>query len=1270
MTAGIPFGRYRLEERIGAGSLTEAFRAKSFGVEGFEKSLVIKRLLPEHARDSELRDAFVAEARQAVRLSHANVVQVFDLGRVEDAGVEHWFLATELVGGRNLVQVLELCRRAGGAPIGFALFVAAEVAKALDHAHRRRGDDIVVHGDVSARSVLLSWDGEIKLSDFGLARALYKTARGPLADDPRLARRLPSASPELARGHAVGPSSDIFSLGTLMYELLAGRHPFWGPTPRETLENIAVARFHPLADVRSDVPTDLVAIVERALAQSPGDRHESMAALYEELMAEVYATGARFDADDLIELLAVEEEPFDDVEPEDLVEQTRTDLKRSLVPPAVAEPDENVIVLKGERELSLLVLRMKNGDLPPEGHEHTRQVLVRYGGHLLADVTGEVAALFGVDAPDGRDTEHAVRAALVLSRMLSPFSEPQIGIDIGVMGITDDARPILDERVDRIRLQARRLATLTARQVVVSTEASKNLRGIFVLEPAIHGMKGQKVPLRVGESRAFSDSSGRFVGRKKELIALGELMQNVNRGELAIVGLAGANGVGKTRFLYEAARRLKRFRIQSYIAQCPPRGRSVPESALTAMLFTLCGVREGDPRETVLAVEPRLRALGLVSDEVDAVLTALGAPSAASAAPLSTAIASMFESLADDQPHVFAWDNAHEVDPESAAALERVVEKLKNERVMLVFAGRPDPDAPCRTLAGYTELVLDELEDVDVKRLIGSRLGVDSVPDELHDFVRARAGGHPMFVEELLREARDCRAITVENSQIARLALDGAIAVPRPLRALLAERVRRLPESERRVLLAAVVLGAPVDVSVLGAMLDLPVSRVSAISDALVQKHLLTREGPVTIGFGSLLLPEIVQAEIAPDALAELHAQAAEAYPIALGPESSRDASRMAHHASEAGAHSRAARHYATSGYHHLQNRRLERAVSDFVSALEEARNEPLVESRECIAALGRAARHVRGGTRLALITEELTRRLLGASEIERVVAGKIAVDLALIAGALSRYEDAEKLLEHALASSDPELARAALMARSEHAIRQGEFKRALAAIEQSRRFPSADDAEAHRRLVSEAQALAGAGQHDEALGALDRAEKLAGADDGVESHERAKVRALIHGFRGEWQRCAEASAEAAEQARSLGLSAELAIDLHNQGDALLRLGDHPRAFTALMASLSAAERAHADRLVNLNRMLLAYLEAISGSDAAKSALLQAMERADRQKWTWDALAGRTLHARILAKRGDKDSARRELLAAREAAAALENRVIVQDCTDALQELA
>ncbi len=1276
MSTGIPFGRYRLEERIGAGNLTEAFRAKSFGVEGFEKTLVIKRLVPTLARDPNLVEAFVAEAKLAVRLSHANVVQVFDLGRVDDAGVTQYFLATEFVAGRDLVAVLELCRRAGGAPIGFALFVASEAAKALDHAHRRKGDNLqslgIVHGDVSPRSVLLSWDGEVKLSDFCLARALYRTSPGALAEDARLAKRLSSASPELLLGREVGPASDIFSLGALAYELLAGAHPFAAPTPAEVFANISAARFRPLGDVRSDVPGDIVSLIERALSQAPEARPPSMAAFYEELMAQVYATGARFGADDLSELLAAEEEPFDSVEPEELLEQTRTDIRRSeLVPFEPDPPAERVAELKGERELSLLMLRARRGALPAEGREHARQVLVRYGGRLLAEVSGEVAAVFGLDAPDSLDTENAVRAGLVLVRSLAGFSEPQIGIDTGVLGVTEALDLVEDARVDRVRAQARRIASLTPRRVIVSAEAARNLRGLYALEPALTGMKGPRAPLAVGEPRALGEASGRFVGRKRELLQLGERLRLVGDRELAVVGLTGPHGVGKTRLLQEAARRLRRFRVKCYITQCLPRGHGLPESALWAMLRTLCGVREGDPRESILAVEPRLRALGLVEEEVTAVLAALGASPSERASPLGAALAAMFESLSEDEPHVFAWDNAHEIDPESCAALAQAIERLRlsRSRVMLLFAARPSEDAGYRQLVGFRDIELGELDEADVRRLISTRLGVDGVPDELSQFVRARAGGQPMFIEELLREAKDSGAIRVESGRITELKLGGAIAVPRPLRALLAARMRRLGDSEKNVLLAAAVLGAPVDISVLAAMLAIPLSSASASADELTQKGLVTREGPVTLDFGSLALPEIVLGEVEPEALAKLHGRAADAYPMVLGPDTEREAARIAHHASQAGAHSRAAGYYATSGFYHLANRRLERAVADFVSALEQAREEPLADWAECIAALGRAARHVRAGARLELMIEELSARLVAARGIDPVVAGKIAVDLALSAGALSHYDQARKLLAIAFESADPGLLRAASMADAEMGIRQGEFKQALEALARARSLSPGDTSEEHRRLVAEAQALAGAGEHDEALHALDRARALAGADDPVQTHERAKVRALIYGFRGEWERCASASAEAAEQARALGLPAELAIDLHNQGDALVRAGELPRAYVALMESLSVAQRIGAERLVNLDQMVLAYLEALNGSAGAERTLLAKLAHADAQKWTWDALAARTLHGRLLAKKGDLPGARRELELAQRMAEQFDNRVVVQDCADALAEL-
>ncbi len=172
------FGRYRLLECIGRGGMAEVFKAKSFGVEGFEKVLVIKRIVPELAAYPEFVEMFVREAKLSVKLSHANIVQVFDLGRVDPETDEapSYFIAMEYVPGIDLSTLLKHQRRSKKQmPFGAVAFIAAEIAKALDHAHRRRDAQSrpldIVHRDISPHNVLLSWDGDVKVTDFGIAKA-------------------------------------------------------------------------------------------------------------------------------------------------------------------------------------------------------------------------------------------------------------------------------------------------------------------------------------------------------------------------------------------------------------------------------------------------------------------------------------------------------------------------------------------------------------------------------------------------------------------------------------------------------------------------------------------------------------------------------------------------------------------------------------------------------------------------------------------------------------------------------------------------------------------------------------------------------------------------------------------------------------------------------------------------------------------------------------------------------------------------------------------
>src|SRR3954470_17501608 len=270
------FGRYRLLSRLGEGGMAEVFKAKSFGVEGFEKVLVIKRILPKLAEHPKFVDMFVHEAKLAVRLSHANIVQVFDLGRVDHPTGEptSYFIAMEYVPGLDLATLLSRCRRLKiTVPFGMAVFLAAEVAKALEHAHRRRDEHArplgIVHRDISPQNILLSWEGEVKVTDFGIAKAKDSISSEEASETRggRIRGKLAYMSPEQASAKELDGRSDLFSLGTVVYEMIAGANPFPAPPSLEPPRRVQASEYPPLELLRSDAPKPLVELVTKMLAK-------------------------------------------------------------------------------------------------------------------------------------------------------------------------------------------------------------------------------------------------------------------------------------------------------------------------------------------------------------------------------------------------------------------------------------------------------------------------------------------------------------------------------------------------------------------------------------------------------------------------------------------------------------------------------------------------------------------------------------------------------------------------------------------------------------------------------------------------------------------------------------------------------------------------------------------------------------------------------------------------------------------------------------------
>ena len=283
---GLPrtFGRYVLFDLIGRGGMAEIYLARARTTEaGGARLVVVKQILPELSANTKFADALVQEAKLAARLSHANVAQVHDLGR--EGG--RLFIAMEYVEGLDLNELLRRCARAKvPLPIEFALLIVMEALRGLDYAHRRADDSGaplgIVHRDVSPSNVLVSVDGEVKLCDFGIARANDST--DAVVPDA-IQGKAGYMSPEHARGQPLDGRADVFAAGVILWELLSGRRMY--KADREKNESLlAVAR-------RAEIPglparglpfeEDLHGIVQKALSVERDQRFVSAAAMLDDL---------------------------------------------------------------------------------------------------------------------------------------------------------------------------------------------------------------------------------------------------------------------------------------------------------------------------------------------------------------------------------------------------------------------------------------------------------------------------------------------------------------------------------------------------------------------------------------------------------------------------------------------------------------------------------------------------------------------------------------------------------------------------------------------------------------------------------------------------------------------------------------------------------------------------------------------------------------------------------------------------------------------------
>jgi serine/threonine-protein kinase len=273
-------GRYTILGKLADGGMAEIFLAVQHGAEGFEKTVVLKRILTQYSADPQFRNMLLDEAHISMSLQHGNIVQVLDLG----VAAGRYFLALELVDGWDLEKILQRAYAVKMVfPTALGLYVVSQVCRALAYAHgkSREGKPLgIVHRDISPNNVLVSGEGEVKLADFGIAKAQRKreqTAAGVIKG------KVAYMSPEQAQGAIIDRRSDIFSVGSMLYRMMTDRLPFEANNDLESLLRVQKAEFTPPQEAKPGLTESVAAIIRRAMRLHPAERYQTA----EEMLVEV-----------------------------------------------------------------------------------------------------------------------------------------------------------------------------------------------------------------------------------------------------------------------------------------------------------------------------------------------------------------------------------------------------------------------------------------------------------------------------------------------------------------------------------------------------------------------------------------------------------------------------------------------------------------------------------------------------------------------------------------------------------------------------------------------------------------------------------------------------------------------------------------------------------------------------------------------------------------------------------------------------------------------
>ncbi|MGC6491844.1 MAG: serine/threonine-protein kinase PknK [Myxococcota bacterium] len=1262
-----PFGRYELLDRIGSGGMAEVFLARAFGAAGFEKRLVVKKIRDEHAADPHYVDLFIKEAKVGVGLNHPNLVAVYELGRV----AKSWYIAMEHLHGHDLNQIQRRLRSEDlRIPVELAVWITAELARGLAYAHAGGSSEKsagLVHRDISPHNVFLTFTGEVKVVDFGIADLVQHGGlnRGTQGGKPRY------MSPEQARGEPVDPRTDIYSAGVVLWELLTGKRP----VRSEDSDTLPRLREH-----WPEAPHGLEAIVEKSLSPSVHDRYADASEFEEDLRVWLHQQRLRAGRDLLADWLqhitprASIENPADvdlqrladDLahptlhrrEPVTIATQTDSDVVQESSPPAARRHLSTVVIdVDGFTQISETLEPGPTFSRQLHWLRWVRAVADEHGGRLLRTQDQQVTLVFGLEKTRSDDVLRAVACAQSLLRRTDELTQSGLELALGIGVHKGDVtvggggtRHRTSPRGNTFRLATRLAMAASANEILVSRAVWDALDDRHDTEqgpPLTQRSNGTTLrTYRLLETRAtWAPSASPWIRRDDEIEGVLAGFEALQDGQGASVILHGPLGCGRTRVLREVSALADRRGVAVFYGREREAGR--PLSCLRELLFPLLQVEELHTRAEIDRATDRLKLMGVRGDACAALVRSLASSVKDSTFPNAAvweAVGTVWRTLASHRPTLICLDDMQFLTAEHLVHLGRLAHQLKSVPLLLLLSvGEEVPAA----LTGHRAIPLRPMSPSQQTHLVAGLSGASFADDTLMAMVRRLCHGNPLYVTELVRWLQSKRRLVIVDDT-ATLCGEAPEALPPTLASIVSARLDDLPAGARGALQIASVIGVTFSLRLLAevAGLDDP---VPLITD-LARRELVARtDEQDRWTFVSEMMRDATLGGILAAQRRAHHAMIAEVL------ESWEEQDRMDHldalitHCGEGGRPLDAARYAYTAGQQHEAHQALGHAVQTYRRGLTWLKGADPVPETYHARTEGEAILRYRLGV-VCMLQGDAS---MGRSSL--TVALDIACDAGLI-GLQARIH--LELGRHHLHQDSQDLARAHLEAARSAAARMddpllelevheanallahamGDETRSLQSWLAALHTPGIGDEARSRCLIGKANVFLKTGELEDAAPLLEQALDAARrADNRILQGRALNNLGLVHAWRDQPTEAIRCFRRALRVREGIGYSHGVAVNHHNIGDVYFMHGEHDRAAVAFKRSREIARETGWARGIYLNDLYLCFLDGLKQSDRAESCqqletlISRAATLADHET----SLTGRLLLGRLLDHDGD-----------------------------------